>query len=283
MHTTPLFSSSSRRRIEEVHPDFRKHRMDEVTVEEPLEIRLLPSQAPEAVPLAVTMRTPGHDYELAAGFLWTEGILENPAQIHRIYYCRNPREPQYFNIVQVALQQDVAMDWKRFTRHFYQTSSCGICGKASLEAIRVRGVAPVKRTFQISPSVIRSLPEALRREQTAFDRTGGLHAAAWFDCEGSLLALREDVGRHNAVDKLLGSLFLSGAPLHDGILMVSGRASFEIMQKAAVAGVAMVAAVSAPSSLACDLAREFGITLIGFMRKDRFNIYTGGERVEEER
>lgn len=282
MAKTP-HSHSKRRWVEEVRSASRKRKSDELTVEEPLELRLLPFQAREAFSLAVTMRTPGHDYELAAGFLWTEGILDHPEQIHRIHYCRNPREPQHFNIVQVALREGVVLDWKRFTRHFYQSSSCGICGKASLEAIRVQGVKPITRSFQVSPATIRTLGDSLRQKQSAFDRTGGLHAAAWFDSTGRLIALREDVGRHNAVDKLLGRFFLTdGVPLKDGILMVSGRASFEIMQKAAVAGVGLVAAVSAPSSLACDLAQEFGITLIGFVRGDRFNIYAGGERIEEE-
>lgn len=272
-------SPSSRRRIEEVNPTARRQQTDEVTVEEPLEIRLLPSQAEEAIPVAVTMRTPGHDYALAAGFLWTEGVVTDPAHIRRIHYCRHPDEPQRFNVVQVALKSGVSLDWKRLTRHFYQTSSCGVCGKASLDAIRVRGVAPIKRYFQVSPAVIRTLPEKMRQQQSAFTRTGGLHAAAWFDTQGNLVALREDVGRHNAVDKLLGHFFLTGDFPADGILVVSGRASFEIMQKAAVAGIGMVAAVSAPSSLACDLAQEFDMTLIGFLRGDRFNIYTGGNRV----
>ncbi|PTM53295.1 formate dehydrogenase accessory sulfurtransferase FdhD [Desmospora activa] len=277
------YSHSSRRWVEEVRATSRKRKPDEVTVEEPMEIRLLPFQAREAFSVAVTMRTPGHDYELAAGFLWTEGILDHPQQIHRIHYCRNPREPQHFNIVQVALREGVDLNWKRFTRHFYQSSSCGVCGKASLEAIRVQGVSPVTRAFQVPPATIRTLGDSLRQKQSAFDRTGGLHAAAWFDLEGRLIAVREDVGRHNAVDKLLGHFFLAnGEPLNDGILMVSGRTSFEIMQKAAVAGVGLVAAVSAPSSLACDLAQEFGITLIGFARGNRFNIYTGEERIAEE-
>ena len=208
--------------------------------------------------------------------------MKTPEAIHRITYCTDPDADgeQRYNIVNVYLRPETPFDLSQLRRHFYTSSSCGICGKASLEAIHVRNVPKIRAEWSVPASVIHGMGERLRAEQDVFEKTGGLHAAGWFSPEGELLAVREDVGRHNAVDKLLGYAFLERkCPLSDGILMVSGRASFEIMQKAAVAGVPMVVAVSAPSSLAREVAREFGITLIGFARDNRFNIYAGKERI----
>ncbi|PTX58879.1 FdhD protein [Melghirimyces profundicolus] len=275
-------SRTAKRRVRHVEGKRERRIRDSLAVEEPMEIRLVFPSLPEPVPVAVTMRTPGNDFELAAGFLFTEGILTEKDAIHTITYCRDPEVDgdQQYNIVNVNLRSGFTPDLKRLQRNFYTSSSCGVCGKASLEAIRVRGVEPVKGDFTLPGSVISRFGHALRREQAVFEKTGGLHAAGWFDRTGGLVALREDVGRHNAVDKLLGHAFLTGkTPLSQGVLMVSGRTSFEIMQKAAVAGVPVVTAVSAPSSLACEVAEEFGMTLIGFAREERFNIYTGGSRI----
>jgi FdhD protein len=250
---------------------------DQLAVEEPLEIRLAYDQDGRRVRrgISVTMRTPGHDSELAVGFLFTEGILDSPEQVAKI----DDWGPG--NVVRVELRPGVAVDLARLERHFYTASSCGVCGKASLEAVRVRPqCAPIARRPLVAGEVIGQLPGTLRASQGAFDRTGGLHAAALFDPDGRLLDLREDVGRHNALDKLIGAAFLAGGtPIHDGILLVSGRASFELVQKAAVAGIPMLAAVGAPSSLAVDMAREHGMTLLGFVRPERFNVYSGPERI----
>ena len=239
-----------------------------------MEIRVdEPGGAQRAV--AVTMRTPGHDFELAAGFLFTEGIIA-PADLRGVRYCDVPREEQHYNVVTVAVGRplpDLA------ARSFYTTSSCGVCGKASLEALDVQ-CAPVAPGPVVEPELLTSLPEELRRVRRVFDRTGGLHAAALFDTEGALRSSREDVGRHNAVDKVVGAELMAGSlPLSDHVLLVSGRASFEIVQKAAVAGVPIVCAVSAPSSLAVDAARRFGVTLVGFLREQRFNVYSHSERI----
>lgn len=276
-------TATVKRRVQQVRGDATSWRSDVVVVEEPLEIRLYPPDAKTFLRVAVTMRTPGNDFELAAGFLFTEGILDHPDQIRSITYCTDPEldGEQQYNIVNVHLRPGVAFDPGRLQRNFYTTSSCGICGKASIEAIEVRGVCPIiDDDFVVDAGVIGRIGEVLRSSQSLFDRTGGLHAAGLFDGAGRLLALREDVGRHNAVDKLIGHAFLGRAvPLARSLLMVSGRASFEITQKAAVAGIPVVVAVSAPSSLACDVARNFGMTLIGFARGNRFNIYAGERRV----
>lgn len=253
-----------------IHPDL-------LAVEEPLEIRLAcdgtGGRGHRAV--SVTMRTPGHDRELAAGFLFTEGILTAREQLRGIHACKKG------NVVRVDVRPGVAVDLARLERHFYTASSCGVCGKASLEAVRVAAhTRPQDGRPVVEPEVIRRLPETLRAAQAVFDRTGGLHAAALFDARGTLLDVREDVGRHNALDKLIGAAFLAGlTPLRDAVLLVSGRAGFELVQKAAVAGIPILAAVGAPSSLAVDLAREHGLTLLGFVRQDRFNAYAGAGRV----
>jgi FdhD protein len=257
---------------------------DQLAVEEPMEIRVVfgPEERRASQSLSVTMRTPGHDFELAAGFLRTEGILERPEQIREIEFCGPPapgRETS--NIVRVDLDPGVALDLERLQRHFFTTSSCGICGKASLDALEVPDLAPLDPDRpRIRGESIHSLPGALRSSQPVFERTGGLHAAGLFDASGTLLAVREDVGRHNAVDKILGRSFLDGkTPLADVLMVVSGRTSFEILQKALAAGVPMIVAVGAPSSLAVDLAQRFGMTLVGFASPERFNLYAGLQRI----
>jgi FdhD protein len=244
---------------------------DYLAAEDPLEIRLGIGIA--ARPLTVTMRTPGHDRELAAGFLWTEGLIDSPGQIVAL------REPEGTrNVVEVELRAG-AFEIENLQRNFFAASSCGICGKASIDAIRVRGLRAPNPEFRIMPDMLCALPERLRASQSAFDRTGGLHAAALFDASGALLALREDIGRHNAVDKIVGWALLSGLlPLSNHVLMVSGRGGFEIVQKALAAGIPVVASVSAPSSLAVKLARELSLTLVGFLRGRRFVVYSGQER-----
>ena len=256
--------------------DGRRRTADQLATEEPMEIRV---DAPglDQRQVAVTMRTPGHDFELAAGFLFTEGIVSAQADVGTVRYCDVPREEQQYNVVTVDLRRPY--DPELLGRNFYTTSSCGICGKASLDSISVR-CAPVAEGPEVAESVIVALPDRLREAQRVFDRTGGLHAAGLFDASGALLELREDVGRHNAVDKLVGRALLAGElPLSERVLMVSGRLSFEIVQKAAVAGIPVVCAVSAPSSLAVDAGRRFGMTLVGFLRGSRFNIYTNAERI----
>jgi FdhD protein len=254
--------------------------VDSITVEEPVEIRLSIPGEPSELSLSVTMRTPGNDEELAAGFLFTEGIVDEPSQIDRVGRC-SPNAEGKRNVVRVRLAEGTRVDRESLTRHVYTSSSCGVCGKTSIEAVRVRQAYPVREcSARIAPRVIHQLPETLQSHQSAFRRTGGIHAAALFDLGGELLEVREDVGRHNAVDKLIGAAFLRDElPLDDRILMLSGRAGFELIQKAARAGVPVVAAVSAPSSLAVELAREAGMTLLAFVRETRFNCYSRPDRV----
>jgi FdhD protein len=271
--------------VEKVEGGAAQTRQDVVAVEEPLEIRLsFPSGEKRAdLSLSVTMRTPGDDFELAAGFLFGEGILRDRSDIQQVSYCVGSRkEEQQYNVLNVQLSPGCRLEPTRLARHFYTTSSCGVCGKASIEAIRVQGVTPLSTEgTAISSSTICSLAGKLRQQQQVFEKTGGLHAAGLFDNTGNLISLREDVGRHNAVDKLIGEQLLAGkTPLSDRILMLSGRASFELVQKALVAGIPVMAAVGAPSSLAVELAKEFSMTLLGFLRDDRFNIYSGSERIE---
>ncbi|MCP3981696.1 MAG: formate dehydrogenase accessory sulfurtransferase FdhD [bacterium] len=270
--------------IERVTPAGAENEQDCVAVEEPMEIRIAfgAADARQAKSLSITMRTPGHDFELAAGFLFTEGILTEPAQIRNVEFCGPPAPGRTTsNIVRVDLAEDVALDMQRLQRHFFTTSSCGICGKASLDALHVQGLESVDSKHAVMHrSVVYELPQRLRSSQAVFDRTGGLHAAGFVDVEGKLLDVREDVGRHNAVDKLIGRRFLDGAtPLADHPMVISGRASFEILQKALVGGVSTIVAVGAPSSLAVDMARRFGMTLIGFASDRRFNIYAGAHRI----
>jgi FdhD protein len=232
--------------------------------------------------VAITMRTPGADFELVAGFLNNEGVISGQDELRRLSYCvdRDVDEDQRYNIVNVELARSAWPQIDRLERHFLTTSACGVCGKASIESLRLRNVPNLGSGPALNTELVTSLPDKLRAAQGVFASTGGLHAAALFDSSGTLLALREDVGRHNALDKLIGWALMNGRlPLHDAIVMVSGRTSFEIVQKALVAGVPVVCAVSAPSSLAVSLAREFGMTLIGFLRGSRFNVYAGTERL----
>lgn len=246
---------------------------DYLVGEEPLEIRV------GDVALSVTMRTPGHDLELATGFLFTEGLISDRKQVASVRHEPDARQ-NGANYVRVDLAPGVVFDPKASQRNFYSTSSCGVCGKASIDAVRVRGIKPANSECTVDPEVLCRLPDQLRRAQPVFSRTGGLHAAGLFSLSGELLVLREDVGRHNAVDKVVGwALANDRVPLSNSLLMVSGRGGFEIVQKALVAGVPVLASVSAPSDLAVNLAREFGMTLIGFLRGRRFVIYSGAERL----
>jgi FdhD protein len=253
---------------------------DYLVAEEPLEIRL------GKTPLSVTMRTPGHDLELAAGFLFTEGLIEKREQIvsleyGKTEYDKTKSQQASGNIVQVQLS-GTSLEPEQLRRNFFMTSSCGICGKASIEAVKAHGIQRPNPTFSLDPEVLCAFPDTLKAAQSIFDRTGGLHAAGLFDAQGKLMVLREDVGRHNAVDKVVGCALLDGRlqlPLADYALMVSGRGGFEIIQKALMAGVPLVASVSAPSSLAVRLARETGLTLVGFLRGRRFLVYSGEERL----
>jgi FdhD protein len=265
-----------RTRIRAVDAGRVRDRFDSVATEEPLQIRLTAGGQTETV--AVTMRTPGADFELATGFLSGEGILTGPDDLTAVRYC--VEDGQLYNTVTVDLAAAGLPDLGALDRHFYTSSACGVCGAASLDALATRGLRPVAEGPTVSAGVLRSLPGALRHAQSVFEATGGLHAAGIFDSGGSLLAVREDVGRHNAVDKLVGRALLDGQlPLADRLLMVSGRASFEICQKAVAAGIGIVAAVSAPSSLAVDTCEQFGVTLVGFLRGERFNVYAHPERL----
>lgn len=282
---TPRKGSASVR-IDRFRGGSRSAVRDRVAVEEPMEIRLeRPGTGGEAEvhQVAVTMRTPGDDFELAVGFLFSEGLLAGREDVAAVTYCTGP-ETQEYNVVSVRLRPGAAFDPGLLNRNFYTTSSCGVCGKASLEAVEVRGcpIFPEGSGPELRPAVLRTLPDRLRERQGVFDRTGGLHAAALVAPDGTLEVVREDVGRHNAVDKVVGHELLEDRlPTEGRLLLVSGRASFEILQKALAAGIPAVAAVGAPSSLAVDLARRFGMTLVGFLGADGYNVYAGQARVGE--
>lgn len=269
--------------INKIRSGQRHPEADSVAVEEPLEIRLgfttPDGRATKSV--SITMRTPGNDEELAAGFLFTEDIIQSASNIAAIEVCGPPApDSGNHNVIRVELAGDVSVDLGRLQRHFYTTSSCGVCGKASLDALRVTGRDALALGTTFSESVLTAMPDKLRAAQQTFDETGGLHAAAAFATDGRIVASMEDVGRHNAVDKVIGRLLLDEQlPASDLGMMVSGRASFELLQKTLVAGMPLLAAVSAPSSLAVQLAREFNMTLIGFLRGETFNIYAGDERI----
>jgi FdhD protein len=255
-------------------------RFDRLATEEPLEIRVRAGGASRTV--AITMRTPGNDFELAAGFLHNEGVLANIEGLTGISYCLDGSVPQdqQYNVVNVDLVGPKLPELDSLERHFTTTSACGVCGRAQLDALESRGIAPLAPGARVDAATITALPERLRAAQGIFEKTGGLHAAGLFSLAGELVALREDVGRHNALDKIVGwALLQKRLPLETCVLLVSGRSSYEIVQKALVAGIPIVCAVSAPSSLAVDVARRFGMTLVGFLRGERFNIYTGEERV----
>ncbi|MBV9357534.1 MAG: formate dehydrogenase accessory sulfurtransferase FdhD [Chloroflexi bacterium] len=275
----PRPGSSARGRVWRVEGNHAVERTDVLATEEPLEIRILAGG--ERRTLAVTMRTPGADFELAAGFLHGEGLLADAHELLRISYCvdREVDPEQRYNIVNVELRARQLPDLASLERHFFTSSACGVCGKASLDALRVRGCAVQPGGARLTAALIGALPDRLRAAQSVFESTGGLHAAALFSPSGELLLVREDVGRHNAVDKLVGWALLQGRlPLADEIVLVSGRSSYEILQKCLAAGVGVVCSVSAPSTLAVALAQEFGITLVGFLRGDRFNVYATPER-----
>ena len=257
---------------------------DLVATEEPFEIRVGYSRRDGSraeEPVSVTMRTPGHDEDLAVGFLFTEGIIKSGSDVQSVTARGQRAADGLVNVVRVELTPGVAVDFKRLERNFYMTSSCGVCGKASIDAVAVQGQYDIGAVeFRMPGAALGRLPAALKTQQAVFEQTGGLHASGLFDAAGTILALREDVGRHNALDKLIGHALLRGAvPLHGNGVIVSGRASFELMQKSKMAGVPLVAAVGAPSSLAVELAREFGITLVGFLKQDRFNVYSRPDRV----
>lgn len=251
---------------------------DVIVVEEPMEIRIVANG--ESHRVAVTMRTPGHDFDLAVGFLLSEGLIAGGEDVVDVSYCPDVDNVQQFNVVQVTLAPTTSFDLTMLDRNFYATSSCGVCGKGSLEALRTYCAVADNDGLRIDESMIRGLPAKLRGEQRVFSETGGLHATGLFTSDGSLVTLREDVGRHNALDKVVGRHLMAGdLPLSRSIAIVSGRASWELMQKAAAAGVPMVVAIGAPSSLAVNLAVEFGMTLAGFTRDDGFNVYAGSHRI----
>ncbi|MFE9394212.1 formate dehydrogenase accessory sulfurtransferase FdhD [Streptomyces flavidovirens] len=269
---------TERRRVIRVRDGVVSARPDTLVAEEPLEIRL------NGKPLAITMRTPGDDFALAAGFLVSEGVLAAADDVQSIVYCAGAKEDgsNTYNVVDVKLAPGVPVPDITLERNVYTTSSCGLCGKASLDAVRTTARFPIADTppVRLTPELLAGLPDRLRAAQQVFDRTGGLHAAALFSEAGELLDVREDVGRHNAVDKLVGRALRDGRlPLARAVLLVSGRASFELAQKAVMAGIPVLAAVSAPSSLAVDLAAETGLTLVGFLRGPNMNVYAGDERI----
>ncbi len=271
--------------IAEVRPGReRLEKHDLLAVEEPMEIRVTfgPRDRRTVRSLSITMRTPGNDFELAAGFLYTEGVLKDRSQIEGIEFCGLAAPGRSTsNIVRVDLAEDVELDIGSLERNFYTTSSCGICGKTSLDAVHVKGIETLEKGRpRFLREVVHALPAKLRSAQPVFERTGGLHAAGLATPDGELLEIREDVGRHNAVDKLIGRRFLDGeTPLGGLGMVVSGRASFEILQKALVAGIPAIVAVGAPSSLAVEMAGRFGMTLVGFASSERFNVYAGADRI----
>ncbi|MBV8980861.1 MAG: formate dehydrogenase accessory sulfurtransferase FdhD [Acidimicrobiia bacterium] len=266
---------TAKRRLVHIQDGVQEVRFDNVVAEEPLEIRV------DGSALAVTMRTPGNDFELAAGFLVTEGVVDRADQIRTLRYCVGDDEVQEFNVLNADLSADATGRSAGGERSFMTTSSCGLCGKTSIDTLRARSAFDLRGdTVSVAPSVLASLPGTLRSAQRVFDRTGGLHAAGLFTADGELVCLREDVGRHNAFDKVIGWAALEGRlPLRRHVILASGRASFELTQKALMAGIPVLASVSAPSSLAVQLAEESGMTLLGFLRGPAMNVYAGEQRV----
>ncbi len=272
-------SSKKRRQVWAVEDGQQRRKKDLLATEEPLEIRL--RAGGKQVTVAITMRTPGNDFELAAGFLYNEGVLRNRYDLSQITYCVDGGEQEY-NALRVQLRSSELPQLPQLDRHFFTNSACGVCGATMLDDLSQRNLSPIPAGPVVTPSFLSALPGALRHAQELFEITGGLHAAALFDTDGKLLALREDVGRHNALDKLIGwGLLNDQLPFHDKVLLVSGRASYELLQKSYVAGAPLFCAVSAPSSLAVEVAERFGITLVGFLRDNRFNVYTGIERLAQ--
>ncbi|WP_241077819.1 formate dehydrogenase accessory sulfurtransferase FdhD [Flavimarina sp. Hel_I_48] len=269
-------SSVFRKEIVKVKASEIQYTTDTLAVEEPFEISISVLKATPPIfnkNISITMRTPGHDADLAVGFLFTEGILSTPEQVEQVLVSENK--------VNVFLRNSETLDLSQLERHFYTSSSCGVCGKSSIDAIKTVCQLDLNpKPLKVDPELIKTFPAILRARQEVFDKTGGLHAAVLFDIHGNLLDLREDVGRHNALDKLLGASFkANNLPLDDKLLLLSGRASFELIQKASMAGIQVVMAVGAPSSLAVKLAMEFNMTLIGFLYENRYNIYCGQERI----
>ncbi len=278
MKITP--SSKINTQVWVVEKGILRSRTDRLVTEEPLEIRLVVGGAYRTI--AITMRTPGNDFDLAAGFLYSEGIIYGREDIRRMNHCIDPGvEPtNRYNIVNVELTTDIFPELTTLERHFYTNSACGVCGKTSLESLRHRGYLVNQSDVKVAADILYTLPEKLRSRQSIFSSTGGLHAAGLFNVDGELIALQEDVGRHNALDKLIGAALLTDSlPFNNQIVIVSGRTSFELLQKSLIAGVPIICAISAPSSLAVALAQEFGITLIGFLRGEKFNIYSHLERI----
>ncbi len=271
--------TKSKRRIWTVDNGQVQRRNDAVATEEPLEIQLRAGSDQQTV--AITMRTPGNDYELAAGFLYNEGVIQAKAAITHMIYCVDGQQAlQEYNVLRVNLAAAQLPDFHHLDRHFFTTSACGVCGKTMLDDLSQRALPPLTADLRVTPQMLATLPATLRQSQTLFDSTGGLHAAALFSATGELITVREDVGRHNALDKLIGwGVLNQQLPFSDKIILVSGRASYELLQKCRVAGTAILCAVSAPSSLAVEVAEHFGMTLIGFLRGNRFNIYSGFERI----
>jgi len=271
--------NKSKRRIWTVENGQVQRKSDHIATEEPLEIQLRAGSDQRTV--AITMRTPGHDYELAAGFLYNEGVIHAKEAITHMIYCVDGQQAlQEYNVLRVNLAAGQLPEFHQLDRHFFTTSACGVCGKTMLDDLSQRDLPPLATDLRISPQILTTLPDTLRQSQTLFDSTGGLHAAALFSTTGELITVREDVGRHNALDKLIGwGVLNQQLPFSDKIILVSGRASYELLQKCRVAGAAILCAVSAPSSLAVEVAEHFGMTLIGFLRGNRFNIYSGFERI----
>ena len=267
---------TARRPARHLSADAAVARPETLAVEEPLEIRV------NGRPITVTMRTPGSDFELAQGFLLTEGVIGHRDDVVTVRYCRGTDGTTTYNVLDVSLAPTVPAPEVDVTRNFYTTSSCGVCGKASLDAVRLMSrYSPDDVPARVAAETLSAMPAQLRGAQKVFASTGGLHAAALFDVDGTMLAVREDIGRHNAVDKVIGWALQSGRiPLNTAVLLVSGRASFELTQKAVMAGVPVLAAVSAPSSLAVDLAGQSGVTLVAFLRSDSMNVYTRGDRIK---
>lgn len=276
-------ASIARRRVIEYRNQRLQRRSDEVVGEEPLEIRVVTWEKGIQLRhrLAVTMRTPGADFELAAGFLFSEGVIGDRTAIERIAYCTDAGEVQQYNVVNVFLKPRVQLDLKRLSRNVYTTSSCGVCSKAALEFVENICPQPPLGPSPLTPAYLFRLQRAMCASQPIFSRTGGSHASALFDPQGESMLRREDVGRHNATDKLIGGLLLQGRlPASDTTIVFSGRAAFELVQKALLAGIPKLVSIGAPTSLAVDLARRYGATLVSFLRKDRFNVYTGEERID---
>ncbi|TAE30785.1 MAG: formate dehydrogenase accessory sulfurtransferase FdhD [Cytophagales bacterium] len=269
--------------ITRVRGESRSTQPDLVAVEEPLEIRLGfgPTTERAQRTLAVTMRTPGHDHELALGYLLAEGIIQTQTDVLSCRHCVQD-EQKDGNVIRVELAPTVALDWARLDRFSYASASCGLCGKTSIDALRQQGARPLEPGFSVAASLISALPDRIRTYQPAYQHTGGIHASALFTADGTIRRVREDIGRHNALDKVIGAAFWEeNTPLSQYGLFLSGRIGFELVQKAWMAGLSLVVAVGAPSSLAVDLAREANITLVGFVRNEQFNMYTSPQRISE--